>query len=78
MQNNLLNVCDMVGAHLGPYVPAGPLKPINNTSAGKSRQKKTCRLIFSLPLTLFMDVYCQKLCQNDFGRKELITAARAF
>lgn len=78
MQNNPLNVSHMASAHLGPSAPAGPLKPINNTSAGKRLQKKTCRLIFSLPLTLFMCVYCQKLCQNDFGWKELITVARAF
>lgn len=66
------------GARFGPYAPPSPLKPINNTDAGKRVQKIPCRLIFSVPLTLFMDVYCQKLCQNDFGWKELITTAQAF
>lgn len=40
--------------------------------------EKTCGLIFSLPLALFMGVYCQKLCQNDLGWMELIIMAQAF
>lgn len=44
----------------------------------KKFKKKTGGLIFSLPLALFMDVYCQKLCQNDLGWVELIIMAWAF
>lgn len=64
MQNNLLNVCDMVGAHLGPYVPASPLKPINNTSAGKRLQKKPVGLFFHchlLYLWMFIARNCAKM-----------------
>lgn len=46
MQNNPLNVSHVAVAHLGPSAPPGPLKPINNTSAGKRLQKKTLSAYF--------------------------------
>lgn len=42
---------------LGPSAPPGPLKPINNTSAGKRLQKKKKTL-----LGLFFHCYLLYLC----------------
>lgn len=56
MQNNPLNVSHVAVAHLGPSAPPGPLKPINNTSAGKRLQKK------KNPLGLFLHCYLLYLC----------------